>query len=127
MCVLRNSQDKNHAVHPSSNGLVERTDGRPERIQQTSKFQSRFLGIRLSSPLTGYSEIPSARVCQNVPAPGGHQTHKLRDIPKENNPELTSPVNEVASPLEMAQTSKNSVRTSILPRDVGHVTPSCCN
>ncbi|GFV02226.1 hypothetical protein TNCV_485471 [Trichonephila clavipes] len=48
----------------------EESDGRPERIQQTSKFQSQFLGIHLSFTLTGYSGIPSARVCQKVPAPG---------------------------------------------------------
>ncbi|GFW97247.1 hypothetical protein TNCV_4784611 [Trichonephila clavipes] len=49
-----------------------RSDGRPERIiQQTSKFQSQFFGIRFTFPSSD-SEIPSTRVYQKVPAPGGH-------------------------------------------------------
>ncbi|GFW58755.1 hypothetical protein TNCV_379381 [Trichonephila clavipes] len=60
-----------------------RSDGRPERIiQQTSKFQSQFFGIRFNFPSLD-RDIPSARVCQRVPAPGGHWTHKLRGASRD--------------------------------------------
>ncbi|GFS96854.1 hypothetical protein TNCV_4177611 [Trichonephila clavipes] len=48
----------------------EKWEARPQN------FKVSFFGIRFNFPsLDG--GIPSTRECQNVPAPGGHWTHKL--------------------------------------------------